>query len=400
MIIANYQKICKEVFMLKYEKFYEKYLNDEIAKILEYLKQSFIEFYGKSNKNKIEKVFNDLVIVYLVKNYTEQEINKKLSDTENSYRTYLNVLLTKKPILSEFDLIEYSLNINDFKSNKSIEFKERLLNFSYSKLLKKKKINNNSLNIILGMNKGSLLQDFETLFTDYVDYYTKGFSVSETNHSSLIGLRIDKKGKVSLHTLVHEINHQLQKEDLFYVIDNDNKEKIFRVEGLTNNNIDLVNELINEYCSEEIMNIFKRKYNSSLLDWNFFSGYLKIDEVSGNTMKKTYLLLKDEIKSRLINGKARTLRNIIDGDGKENYSLLNIFYNKIKENMLKASNNGMKFNEYISTLSEEKKKGYVQFANGIYISIKNNFETFNKYNIDLNNQVNRMIEEGSARKIK
>ena len=384
---------------MKYEEFYKRYLNSEIGTILEYLKESFVEFYGESNKNKVEKVFNNLVVVYLEKNFTEQELNEKLSITEKSYRTCLDELLSKKPILSEFDLIEYSLNINNSTSKKLIDFKERLLNFAYSKLLKMKKINNNSLNIILGMNKGSVSQDLETLFSDYVEYSTVGFSVNKTNHSNLVGLRI-KNGKVSLHTLIHEINHQLQIEDLFHVIDNDNKEKKFRVEGITNNNKDLVNELINEYCSEDIMNIFKQKYNSSLLDLNFSSGYLKIDEVSGNIMKKTYLLLKDEIKSRLINGNAKTIRNIIDGDSKENYSLLNIFYNKIRENMTKASNNGMKFTEYISTLSEEKRKGYVEFANGIYVSIKNNFDIFKTYNINLNNQINKMIEEGKARKIK
>lgn len=384
--------------MMYYEDVYKRYLDAEMNKILECLKETFIEFYSESNRNKIEKVFNDLVIVYLAENYTDKELNEKLLSTEKSYKSCLDELLSKKPILSEFDLIEYSLNINNSKSNKLLDFKGKLLNFSYSKLLKMEKINNNSLNIILGTNKGSVSQSLETLFSNYVEYSIAGFSVNKTNHSNLIGLRI-KNGKVSLHTLIHEINHALQKEDLLSVIDNDNKEKIFRVEGITNNSDDLVGELINEYCSEDIMNIFKQKCDSFLLDLKFSSGYLKIDQVSGNIMKKTYLLLKDEIKSRLINGNARTIRNIIDGDSKENYSLLNIFYNKIKENMIKANNNGMKFTEYVSTLPEEKKKGYLQFANGIYTSIKNNFNIFKTYNINLNNQVNRMIEEEKARKI-
>lgn len=309
---------------MKYEDIYKRYLNSEIDLILEHLKESFIEYYGETNRNKIENIFNDLIIVYLAKNYSEQEINEKLSVTETSYKTYLNELLSNSSTLNENYLVDYSLNINCTTSSKLIDFKKKLLDLGYSKLLKKTKCNNSSLNIILEMSKGSLSQEIETLFSNYVDYSIAGFSVAKTNHSNLIGLRINKKGKISLHTLVHEINHQLQKEVLFYVANNNTDQK-FMVEGITNNKYDLINELINEYCSKDVMDIFKKNFSSALLDLSFDSGYLRIDQLSGNVMKKTYDLLKKEISLRLINGNARTIRYIIDGKDKENYSLLNTF---------------------------------------------------------------------------
>ena len=57
-------------------------------------------------------------------------------------------------------------------------------------------------------------------------------------------------------------------------------------------------------------------------------------------MKKVYTLLRKEIKGRLINGNARTIRKLIDGENKENYQLLNVFYNKIRLNILEEYNNG------------------------------------------------------------
>lgn len=69
--------------------------------------------------------------------------------------------------------------------------------------------------------------------------------------------------------------------------------------------------------------------------------------------------------------------------------------------MIDATNNGIKnFTEYIETLPETKKNGYIKFANGIYKSIQRNFDKYKEYNLNLNNQVNKMIEEGKVRKVK
>ena len=385
---------------MKYEDIYERYLNNEIDSILRNLREAFVEYYGEDNRNKIEKIFNNLVIIYFVKNYSEKQINNKINSLSNNYTEFLKQLLKNKPMLKENDIVEYLFNNKNFISNKLKDFENKLLDLSYFKLLKQKKINDSTLNIIIGMNKGSISKNLEIMISDYVSYFTAGFSIPKTNHHNLIGLRFNKRGKIRLHTLVHEINHQLQKEELFKIVDDNGKESIFLVDGITNNHDDIINELVNEYCSKEIMDIFNRNFTSNLLELSFNSGYLYIDQISGNIMKKTYNLLKKEIKLRLINGNIKTIQYIIDGDDKENYSLLNSFYNKIRSNMYKASETGIKFDEYLEKLPDEKKNGYVQFANGIYSSIKNNYNKFEEYNLNLNNQVNKMIEEGTAKKIK
>ncbi len=387
---------------MKYEEIYIQYLNQEISLILSNLKESFIEYYGKNNKNKIESVFNNVVIVYLTKNYSQEELEDKVKKSIFNYNELIAILLKNHPKLKEKDLIEYALNDTNFTSNKLTNFKEKLLDLSYSKLLQSKKIDSSSKNILLNMNKGSLNRELEKSFTDFLNYSTEGFSYAKTNHSALIGLRVTKQGKVRLQLLVHEINHQLQKEEIFKVINNEQKEQVFLVEGITNNKEDLVNELINEYSTKDIMDIFNQNFSSSLLDLTFTSGYLQIDQISGNVMKKVYALLKQEIKRRLINGDVRTIRKIIDGENKENYQLLNIFYNKIKSNILKLKETKTikTFSEYVNVLSENEKNRYVQFSNSIYQSIENNFFKYQQYEIDLKKKISEMVEEGHAKKVK
>lgn len=387
---------------MKYEEIYIKYLNQETDLILFNLKESFIEYYGESSKSKIESIFDSLVIVYLTKNPSQKTLGDKIEKSSFSYNELIAILLKNQSKLTEKDLIEYALNSTNFISNKLTNFKEKLIELSYSKLLQSKKINSISKNILLNMSKGCISKELEELFTEFVDDYTAGFSYAKTNHSALIAIRINKQGKIALHTLIHEINHQLQKEEIFKVINKDQTEQFFLVEGITNNHKDLVNELINEYVTKDIMDIFNQKFSSSLLDLKFTSGYLLIDQISGNVMKKVYTLLRKEIKERLINGNARTIRKLIDGENKENYQLLNIFYNKIKSNILELKENETikTFSEYVNVLSENEKNRYVQFTNSIYQSIENNFFNYKRYEEDLKKKVSEMVEEGQTRKFK
>ena len=126
---------------MKYEEIYIKYLNQEIDLILFNLKKSFIEYYGESTKSKIESIFDSLVIVYLTKNPSQKELGDKIEKSSFNYNELISILLKNQSKLTEKDLIEYALNSTNFISNKLTNFKEKLIELSYSKLLQSKKIN-------------------------------------------------------------------------------------------------------------------------------------------------------------------------------------------------------------------------------------------------------------------
>ena len=149
---------------MKYEEIYIKYLNQETDLILFNLKESFIEYYGESSRNKIESIFDSLVIVYLAKNPSQKELGDKIEKSSFNYNELIAILLKNQSKLTEKDLIEYALNSTNFISNKLTNFKEKLIELSYSKLLQSKKINSSSKNILLNMSKGCISKELEELF--------------------------------------------------------------------------------------------------------------------------------------------------------------------------------------------------------------------------------------------
>lgn len=372
---------------MKYEEIYSEYLHSEMAIVLEHLKECFIEYYGESNRNKIESVFKNLVIVYYAGNYSKNRIDTMLSCSEKRYKTELNRLLYKKPWskllykqprANENNLINYTLNTQASSSNNLKFYKNELIEFGYKNLLKSRKSNNNSINIILTMNKYNWKEQsvIESYVEDDVKDFTAGFSCYTITSNNLIGVKIYKKGKIRLAALAHEINHQLQIE---YFHHGNLKEKRVKMIGITNDENDLVTEVINEYCSVSIIKIFMKKYNSDLLDLTISSLYFLMDKTCHYIGREVYILLKDEIKSKLINGQARTIKRIIDSNGKENYQLLNNLYNKILLDIIRVKSDGIR-RKY--KLSEEDSNTCLKYVNKLYNSIEEN------YKIYLSNSVN------------
>ena len=115
---------------MKYEEIYIKYLNQETDLILFNLKESFIEYYGESSRNKIESIFDSLVIVYFAKNPSQKELGNKIEKSSFNYNELIATLLKNQSKLTEKDLIEYALNSTKFISNKLTNFKEKLIELS------------------------------------------------------------------------------------------------------------------------------------------------------------------------------------------------------------------------------------------------------------------------------
>ena len=373
---------------MKYEKIYKDNLDYEMNIILNLLKESFIEFYGISNKDKIEKVFKDLTITYMTENKSAIEFNKTIKELETIYNTIKNTITKEHPKAKEKEIINLAFN-----DDALVQLKELILSLSFNKLCLSKKKNDTSLNILLGHNKVLLSKKYKDLITNYLNHSTMGFSITYPITTKMIVIRLKENGQIPLHTLIHEINHQLQK-DILSLIKGYKIDDAITVKGITNKSDDLVNEILNDYCSLDIMQIFLKKYNSTLLDTNYLDGYIYLDQLSGNAMNKTYNLLKEEIKTRLINGNAQTIRYLIDGNDKYNYILLNQFYKKLLDKVLTTTNKNRKF--YIP---RKKKKELHKYTHNKYITIKNNYNTYITYTNNLTNTVNNMINKGQAKKL-
>lgn len=375
---------------MRLEKIYKDYLNNEINIILNYLKESFIEFYGISNKDKIEDVFKDLNIIYMIENKKAIEFNKTISKLENEYKKIKDIIAKENPKFKEKILIKRVFDNNNDDTN---ELKQFLLLLSFNKLCLSKKKNDTSLNIILGHNKKIIPKKYKELITNQLNHSTIGFSITYPITSRTIAIRLIESGQIPLHTLIHEINHQLQK-DILSLVKGYKIDEAITVKGITNKTDDLVNEILNDYCSLDIMQIFLKKYNSIIIYTNYIEGYIHLDKVSGNAMYKTYNLLKEEIKTRLINGNAHTIRYLIDGNDKYNYILLNQLYKKLLDKIKNTTDKNRKF--YIP---RKKKKELYKYTNNKYITIKNNYNIYKNYTTNLNNTVDNMINKGQAKKL-
>lgn len=145
----------------KYVEIYNELLNVEMDKILEVLQESFISYYGKENKSKIEQVFNELVIVYLDKNIDDDTLINKDKKSSNNYQETLNELLNKNLNITEQDLINYSLFTKVKQTSKLESFRQKCLECFYNKFLLSKKLNNSDLNINLGTNKGNINEIYD-----------------------------------------------------------------------------------------------------------------------------------------------------------------------------------------------------------------------------------------------
>lgn len=139
-----------------------------------------------------------------------------------------------------------------------------------------------------------------------------------------------KTDQLSLHTLIHEINHTLHNnvEELQLVGltallgGGKGKEYHSGLELYHDSTLRTFYELINEYMSYDLIEIFLETYpeyaaTNSNIDIEFkHSTYLHVDDMVDNKIKELYTIWIDRIKELLITCQGRKL---IDEFGKDNY---------------------------------------------------------------------------------
>lgn len=299
---------------------YIKLRDKNMLKVLETLRKAFTKYYGEENKGKIDSVIEDLIIVYVGTNIKQNELDNKIAEADSVLKNSIHSMIIKSNHkVTVENLIDYALNDENPMTFKKQKLKEELLTYIYYLYLQKRKINETDLSVILDLNKGSLSEQL-SLIGRSLGTATAGGAYPYTNHSSLMYLKM-KKGKISLHTLIHETNHLLQKEDIAFIEEKSGTKKL-GISGMTERSDVLVDETINDYISKDVLDIFLTLYDGDLtmLDPTFHGGYLVIDSVCDNIGFRTYSLLKEDIKNNFINGNARKIKKIINFSNRYNYS--------------------------------------------------------------------------------
>ena len=194
---------------------------------------------------------------------------------------------------------------------------------------------------------------------------------------------------IIIRNLLHEINHALHNKE----IKNNNNffdNPMFNSyipsnfqEGITNIdfNIDdsfenLTYEIINEYMSKEVFNIFSKMNNDQTLNCKYkIHEYTSLDNACKNIVKNIYLKFKTFIKEKLITADGQKIRDAI---GKSNYKSLNEILSKL-------------FNEYNSFIVRNKFNKSEMFEN---LTLDDEFDLLEKnFFIYLNKNNNSLLKQ-------
>lgn len=160
------------------------------------------------------------------------------------------------------------------------------------------------------------------------------------NHTQppVIVLSIDNG--IIIRNLIHEVNHALHNKQVkktlgIPILDNnaqsDYQEGITNVDFKVDDSLEnLTYEIINEYMTKEIFDIFMKINNDKTLNCEYIIyQYTSLDNVCNNIIKNVYLKFKTFIKEKLITADGQKIRDAI---GKNNYRELNSnLYNLYRE---------------------------------------------------------------------
>lgn len=272
--------------MSKYEKLKAKYDNlirETLASNKKILIESFVDYYGEEYRSIIEKRYNEITFIYYV-------------DWETIH------LIVEKFIPQIENPDEYLDFVNLYNSKKT----KQTIFAKFFKTMKKK---NDLPDNLIGTTNSSILNN------DYIkNYLFKIFnspSPVSFNYGSIMNMdRIISFQILSLseRAIIHEINHSITRDNIAYIIEENKLIGAIHKSGLNidhayQNNIEkIIEELINEKASQEIVKIFKEKggdlssfcfdiplaymyeHNLYLIDefYDTFKKYIKIARISDN----------------------------------------------------------------------------------------------------------------------
>lgn len=178
--------------------------------------------------------------------------------------------------------------------------------------------------------------------------------------------------QLSLHTLIHEINHTLhnEKEQLDFGFTSSVMSIISSLstkgnseynEGIKGTDDDLIYEIINDYMSYDILEILKVIIKQSNIqfdgiDFDFDNfNYLYLDQIDDYIIKKFYEHNKDEIKKLLVLARGK---EILSRYSYFNYDAENKRINYIHTNF---ENNSTRMQQQQGLTIEEAKENTLQF---------------------------------------
>ena len=375
---------------------YKRRRDYNIKRVFEVLKVAFIRYYGEENIAKVNRVIDDLCICYIGNNRSSEKLFNKIARDSEWINDIISLLVVKegKELTAE-DLIEYALGDKFQFTSKDPVVKDKILDYIYSIYLYRRKINDTDLSVVLDTSSGSLSEVF-TLLGRGLDNMVDGLSCPCSDSLNLMYLRI-KRGKISLHTLIHEINHLLQKEDMALREEGD----VISIFGVSNGHQDLVNEVINEYVSKDIFDMFMALYDGDLtmFDTSFDSIYLNIDCMCNNIGLDIYYLLKDEIRSNLINGSAPKIEKIINSS---NYNNLCSIFKEIYKEMIEmlGRSKGFKYSDYFSSLTADRKVFLKNEMDKLFRGVLESYFEYNIYEQRLSDYIDSLVSNGQAHRLK
>lgn len=309
--------------------------------------ESFVEFYGEQARMQIENLFGDLIIlrreyVNLLKPNAKEYIDY-FRKIRNDTFFRISRTLSKEQKVSPYDFSSQeihhivsmypSLIMDDF-----ITLKKATLEATYyqgvSFLIKH---NPNQFSVFVGTNLSCTL-DAKELSDKIVKFtnlendgeWTRGYMIPGLDHFPIV--QLFGQG-IPLHTLIHEVNHLLNKKTLLQFEDRPN----IVSSGISPIFPDLIYEIINDYMTDEIQKIFSNKmieseqelYSYILSDCaSNMRFYTLIDYTCNGKIQNFYQSAHDLIKECIIQGEGKKIYKIIGSD----------VYEKINKRFLHVAN--------------------------------------------------------------
>lgn len=372
-------------------KMYNEFWNAIYYKIEPLLIDSFIEFYGDEHRTKIEKLFEELLVVrcdYLDKFDSEEKIQyiKNLEDQEAECINKVSNVIYQGENVNLFELSEkeisdllskdHSLSFDDF-----INAKRSIIESIYKKcvLSLSEKVPENQF-VLVGTNvvDEESFEDIRPIIENFIR--NKGLNANEMGYA-LLGIDIlsliQIRGYgIPIHTIIHEINHLLSRSS---IASNQDTQLNIIASGIDcNPSKDLIYEIINDHMADEIEAIFNRKLKECGFEFYSYifpqktemkSIYPVLDNVCNQVILNFYTSAKDLIKDSLIRGEGRRIYKIV---GKEFYDKINSKYHRVLsvmrnnpgQSVILGDQFSQKFCSYQAIL-EERLIEYYQYEEGI-----------------------------------
>lgn len=366
-------------------KMYNEFWNAIYYKIEPLLIDSFIEFYSEEHKSKIEKLFEELLIVrcdYLGKLDSEEK-NEYIKNLEDQEAEYINKVsdviyqgenvnlleLSEKEIL---DLLskDYSLSFDDF-----INAKRSIMESIYQKcvLLLSEGVPEDQF-VLVGTNivDEESFEEMKPIIENLIQKIrlnTKEIGNALLGIDTISLIQIRGYG-IPVHTIIHEVNHLLSRSSLAYNPDTQFNIIASGIDCISSK--DLIYEIINDYMADEIEAIFNRKLRECRMEFYSYifpqkesSIYPVLDNTCNQVILNFYHSTKKLVKNSIIRGEGRRIYKIIGGNlydemNSKYHHVLDVMRSNPGHPVILDNNFSQKFYSYQSIL-EKRLIEYYQY---------------------------------------